>query len=487
MRSVSILSVASPEVWNELEAAVPLGPHIAERLDDLRAIVNPSFERTVLPQLQGQVLIRYARRDPSAEREDRQHVADAVAALRPEARKVLMAAQRHALDGVVIGRQAWDPQHDAVSVRALHGAGLMTLVDDEAAPYAGRYRLEPDLPDLPPFVYDFEDAVMPETEDLSPASPGVVELLHDMAALIATLEQVQVRVTHQSTITLADARRVGKRLASPELAASGGLEAHPRWGRALRALQALQAVSTDIVTRELHLDLGLEATLAGDENEATDRLVHRLVDADLHAVVPAIRQALREAGNGAVDELVFLELLRDQHRDVLIPAWLRDGDKVYPVLGDEAPRAYNDDNWDVVEARMVRGVLGRLVRMGILRRAPGVFAATADGRIWAGVTTAQHPPLWVTGDLEIIVPPGALTPWERFQVERLSRCLQRDTVDRYRLERAGLATWLSTHELADALDLLRRRCPALPRTLMETLEVWERSATRVVLTRGVLV
>jgi hypothetical protein len=59
-------------------------------------------------------------------------------------------------------------------------------------------------------------------------------------------------------------------------------------------------------------------------------------------------------------------------------------------------------------------------------------------------------------------------------------------VDRYRLEREGLAQWLSTHELPEALDLLARRCPAVPDTVENTLRAWEAAATRVVLTHGVL-
>jgi hypothetical protein len=401
---------------------------------------------------------------------------------------VLVAAQRHALDDVVIGRQAWDPTRDAGAVRALHGAGLLVaLPDDDAPPYHGRYRLNPDLPPPPPVSYDFADAVMPETDDLGEARPGPVQLLHDLASLAAALEAVQVKVTHQGTVTVADAKRLGRRLADDVLVSTGRLEEHPRWGRALRGLQALQVVSTDALSRELHLDLGLEAALAGETEDACDRLVHRLVERDLHVVVPAVRAALRQAGDGAVDELVFLELLREQHRDVLFPAWLHDGREVYPLVGAERPRAYDADAFDDVEAPMVRAALARMVRFGLIRRAPGVFAGTADGRRWAAAQGGPHPPVWVTGDLELVVPPDAVTPWERFQLERLGRCLQRDVVDRYRLEREGLVTWLSTHDVEEALELLRRRCPALPTTVVEALRSWARSAEQVVLTRGVLV
>ena len=45
---------------------------------------------------------------------------------------------------------------------------------------------------------------------------------------------------------------------------------------------------------------------------------------------------------------------------------------------------------------------------------------------------------------------------------------------------------LATHELADAVALLERRAPALPGVVRDTLEAWNRSATRIVLTVGVV-
>src|SRR5690606_11210162 len=202
--------------------------------------------------------------------------------------------------------------------------------------------------------------------------------------------------------------------------------------------------------------------------------------------LPAVRAALRQAGDGAVDELVFLELLGEQHRDVLLGSWHRDGQRVYPLVGDGAARAYDDEGWEQVEVGMIKATLSRLVRLGLLRRAPGVFAATVDGHQWAGVRVQPMPPVWVTGDLELVVPPGALTPYERFQVERLGRCLSRDVVDRYRLDRRGLTAWLATHELHEALALLDRRAPALPRSAVDALTAWARDASRLVLTRGVV-
>ena len=114
-------------------------------------------------------------------------------------------------------------------------------------------------------------------------------LLHDVAALAAAIEHVVPKVTHQGTVAVADGKRVGRQLADGMLLADGRLDAHPRWGRALRALSALHAVTPDPAARTLHLDLGLEGLLRGDDVEATDRLVHRLIDVDLHVVVPAVR------------------------------------------------------------------------------------------------------------------------------------------------------------------------------------------------------
>lgn len=485
MRSVSILQVADPALWAELEASVPLGAHTEAVLDAHRRVVDAGFERELLPRLQGRVLVRYARRAPQEEDEARRQLADEVAALRHDVRGVLLSAQRHALDHVVVGRQAWDPEHDAAAVRALHGAGLLTAVAGDP-PYEGRYRLHPDLPPAPELRYVFEEAVMDETEDLEASRPGPLSLLHDMASLAAALEHLDVRLTVAGTVVLADGRRVGDRLAAAELAACGRVEEDPRWSRAWRGLQALHAIGVDPLTREVHLDVGLEGVLQGSSEDAADRLVHRLVERDLHTLVPAVRAALRQAGEGAVDELVFLELLADQHRDVLFPAWIRDGREVYPHLPGDRARAYDEAGFASVEAPMIRAVLGKLARLGLVRRAPGVFAGTEDGRRWAGARQGVQPPIWISGDLELIVPPEALTVGERFQVERLGRCLQRDVVDRFQLERAALTTWLSTHDVEEALELLRRRCPAVPQGVEEAIRSWAEAAEQIVLMRGVI-
>ncbi len=487
-RAVTVLEVAETAVWAELAAQVPLEEHLAEALGPIRRVVKPSFEKEVVPKLvaQGQrVLIRYARRDRAEVEASTHALEQIVAGLPADAQRVLASAQHHALDGIVLGAHAWDPEVDAASVRILHGAGLLDDIADEGhVPYAGRYRLNPDLRPAPPIPYDFSDAAMEETDDLEEAKPGPLGLLHDLASLAAAIEHVGPHRTQGGTLAKADGKRLGARLGAD---LDRGLEEDPRWARALRGLEALHVVSMDPFERALHLDLGLETTLSGDAAEAVDHLIHRMVERDLHGVVPAVREALRQAGEGALDELVFLEVLREQHRDVIFPMWRRKGLRVYPQIGDESPRAYDDEAFELVEVPMVRVLLSKLVRLGLIRRAPGVFAGTRDGRVWARVATLPSPPIWVTGDLEIVVPPDAITPWERYQLERLGRCLARDVVDRYRIERAGLEKWLSTHDLDEALDLLARRCPGVPTTVQDTLRTWAKTALRVVLVRGVVI
>jgi len=488
-RAVSVLTVADEGVWTELAARCDLQAHTQEVLDPLRRVVTASFERDVLPELQGEILVRYARRDAAEEEATREDLAHRVHDLRHEVRQVLFAAQRHALDdGIVFGVHAWDPEHDGPAVRGLVGAELMSPIhdgQDGAPPYAGRYRLHPDLSPPPEVPYDFEEAVMEETDDLSPATPGPMDLLHDLAALAAAMHRVHPRRTHAGTVSKSDVRKLGRQLAVQALSDGGSLEEHPRWGRALRGLEALGVVSMDPLERTLQLDLGLERTLHGDAVEAADRFVHRLLDRDLHVVLPAVRAALKQAGDGAIDEMIFLELLEEQHRDVIFPRWRRQGHAVYPVL-DGTLRAFDPDGWEQIEARMVGRALGRCQRLGLVRRAEGVFAATPDGKRWAGAPALPPPPVWVTSDLEVLVPPDSVTPWERFQLERLGRCLARDTVDRYRLEREGLVHWLRGHHVDEALDLLGRRSPAVPGTVSQTLRTWAASAQRMVLTRGVL-
>ena len=487
MRVVSRLEVADPATWDELAAVLDLDT-LLEPGGGLARVARD--DRTLCDALEAAgigALVRYAHRTPAQVEAARDALDQQVAALRADVRRVLISAQRHALGGVVRANHAWDPEQDGETVRVLIGLGLLAPDVVDGAVAAGRFRLHPDLPEPPPVPYDFADALMDETDDLGDVGVAPIPLLSDLAAVAAALQRRPARRTHAGAVGKADARALGRQLADDDLRASGDLEGHPRWGRALAALQALGAVSLDPIKRELFVDVGLEGVLEGTAEDALDRFVHKVIDRDLHGVVPAVREALRQAGDGAVDAMIFGELLAAQHRDLLFPPWLREDRAIYPNPDGGRPRLYDDDGWERVEARMIGVVLRRLERLGLLRQAPGVFAATPDGRRWAGATTAPTPPLWVTSDLEVLVPPGALTPWERFQLERLSRCLARDTADRYRLDRDSLANWLSTHDLEEALDLLRRRAPVVPPGVEETLTEWARAATRVVLVRGLLV
>lgn len=485
-RSVSILEVARPALWTELSAVLDLSAYVQGDLGPNRRIVGRSFEAE-LPNLRKKgirVLVRYARRSAAEVEEARHDLEERIERLPKKTREVLHRAQRHDRDGVVIGSHVWDPVWEAEAVDTLHGAGLIEALPGDDEPRHGRYRLHPDLPPPPDRVYDFAEAVMERTEDLSEPSSGPLELLHDLAALSAALQHHSCRRTLSGSLQKSDAKKLGRWMGSAELAETGVL--NRRWARALEALEVLGAVSMDPIERTLYAEPHLESVLEGTSAEALDRLLHRLVDRDLQAALPALRDALAQAGDQALDELIVLELLEEQHRDVIFAPWLREGQAVYPQLEGMPVLPWTSEAFEQVEGRMVAELLSVLKRLGLIVRAPGVFAATEEGRLWASGTDPDAAPVWVSSDLEVLVPPNSVTPWERYQLERLGRCIKRDVVDRYKLERGGLEAWLATHELEAAVELLRRRSPGLPSTVIETLTEWERSATRFVLTRGVL-
>lgn len=486
MRAVSVLTVNDPRLFEQLVVDWDLPRHLAFQLSETEWIAKPSFDKEVLPKLQGQVLVRYARRSARTHQLRQDALQQAIDRLPRRAREVLHSAQRHAHEGVVLGLHAWDPAEDGPHVRALHGAGLLVSLDDDALPYAGRYRLAEDLPPPPAVPLDFAEACMEETDDLSPPNPGPASILHDAAGLAAAIDHVVPRRTHKGPLSKSDVKKLGKRLGARDLQDGAAVSTHPRWGLALRALEALGAVSVDPMTRELHLDLGLDETLSGATTDAINRFVHKVVERDLHPLIPALREALHQAGDGALDEVILSDLLREQYRDILFVCWRRDVGDLYPMLPGELPRLYTDDAWDGTEGKALDRALRRLERIGLVRRAPGVVAATADGRAWANSIDGPHPPIWVSSDLEIIVPPNAVTAWERFQLERLGVCLSRDVTDRYRIERKGLRKWLQTHELDEALLLLERRAPGIPPNVVDTLKAWDAAARRLTLTRGVL-
>ena len=484
-RVVTVCAVQDPAIWEEIAALCDLELHTDAVLSPTERAVHRSFETDVVPTIPGGVLTRYARRSVQEIAQSRDALRQTLDKMRSDVRRTLESAQRHALDdGIVFGVHAWDPEHDAPAVRALVGAELlMPMPDGDTLAYAGRYRLNPDLPSPPPVPYDFSEAVMERTDDLSSPLPGPIQLLQDIATLASCLTIVPAKRTLAGTITVASEKQLCSRLAY--VPSAGGIEKDHRWGRAFRALSALGVIHTDAVSRRVEIDVGLEATLSGTTVDATDRFVHRLLDRDMHVLLPAIRSSIAQAGDGAIDEMIFSEVLRDQHRDVLFPTWTRNGRDWYPVLGDH-PTPKDDAGWEMLEETLISKALDRCRRIGLIQRAPGVFCGTEDGRRWAGAPPQPAPPIWVSSDLEILVPPDAITPWERYQFERFAACLQRDTVDRYALRKIDLVRWLSTHDVGEAIEILNRRAPSLPLTVVEALQLWAESASRIVLTRGVL-
>jgi hypothetical protein len=242
----------------------------------------------------------------------------------------------------------------------------------------------------------------------------------------------------------------------------------------------------DLVGRAVTVEPGLDRFLAGTAPERLERLVRRVLDPDLHPLLPAIRAALKQAGQQAVDEVVWLELLCEQHRDVAFSPWGQVGRPCYPAGPGEVGIPFDEDRFRQLEGRMAEEALAVCGRVGLLRRTEGVFAATADGLAWAGVPAGPGASVWVTSDLEVMVPPGGLSPVERLQLESFARCTGRDVVERYRLEKQTLAAWLRTGTLDGVLSLLSAHAPAVPRTVTDALTAWAYSLERVVLVHGVL-
>lgn len=471
-RVVCLLEVADVGTWSAVRAAVNLDGFVRAWRSPLVAEVDPAL-REQFPALAARglpPLVKSARRPPATS----ERAAPPTDGLPARSRELLHRAQRHAVDGRFLESHVSDPEREVEWRRPLLGAGLWAP-DPQDARFLLLHR---DLPPPPPLAFDPEDALLPRPDDLGAPNPGPLGLLHDAASLAAAVTLVRPRRTLAGALSRADEKRL-----AAHLGVAGPVEASDRWGRAWRALEALRVVATDVVTREVHVDLGLEEVLEGEARDAVQSLLARLVEPDAHPLLELVRTTLAAAGDQAVDDVVFAELVREQQRTAAFWPWTRGGELVYPHH-PELP--FDDDGFLRVEGRMIHALLARLERLGVLTTAPGVFAATADGRRWAGTLLGTAPPVWVTGDLEVVVPPDAVSPWERFQLERLSRCLARDQVDRYRLDRSALEVWLRTHELDDALSWLARRAPGLPRSVVDTLRGWARSASRLVWWDGVV-
>ncbi|MEQ1507162.1 MAG: hypothetical protein ABMB14_33345, partial [Myxococcota bacterium] len=257
-RGQTVIDVADPAVWDELASVSPLDAHVGPLLTPTRRLASPSFDREVVPKLRASgisVLIRYASR-PRTDAAPDTALVGPIAALSTRARGILHTAQRHAIGGMVVAPLTWDPETDAPQVRELLGAGLIDrLPDGDDA----RYVVHPDLPPPPAVPYAFADAVMDSPDDLAPPKPGPVALLHDLASLAAAIDAIHPKRTVAGPIAAADARRLGERLCTADI---GRVEEHPRWGRALRALEALAAVTLDPQARELGV---------GQERQRVDR------------------------------------------------------------------------------------------------------------------------------------------------------------------------------------------------------------------------
>ncbi len=485
----SVLEVASPAIWAELEAITPLAEHVEGALSPTHRVVRRSFVRKALPVLRERgvsVLVRFATA-PETDEASGVDLGPTLAALPDPARAILHRAQRRANDGTVLGGTVWDPVGEAQWVDALCAAGLLEPLPTEAPPRLGPYRLAPDLPAPPPVAYDFTEAVFDAPDDLEPAAPSPDDLLGAIAALAAGLSDVVVTRTLAGPLAKAPLRRLAKRLALGEAARTGRLQdAGPRWTRAWALAEGVGLFETDTVTRAVTIEPQLDGFLAGEAAARLDRLLARVLEPDMRPLLPPIRAALKAAGTEAIDDVVWLELLAEQHRDILFSPWGQVGRPCYPAGPGEVGIPYDEDRFIQLEGRLAEEVLGVLAKVGLVRRAPGVFAATPDGLAWAGAPPPPRSPVWVTSDLEVVVPPGALSPADRLDLERLARCTSRDVVERYRLDKSTLASWLRAGSLEGALDLLARHTPAVPVTVTETLTSWSRSVERVVLTHGVL-
>lgn len=483
-RGVSILRVEDPVLWPALERHLEgyLHPH-----DAVSRILEPMppdevWEKMALVGLKP--LVRWARQ-PSPEASLPPPSPD-LSVLRQDVLDVLHRAQRYAHDHEILGLTCWDPEHDAGAVRALVTHGCLLAMPDDRPHLQGRYRVNELLPAPPSRAWDFEEAVMPRTDDLEPPRTGPVTVLDNVASLAAAIGRVGARKTRKGAISRPCGKRLGKQLGDTALQQHGEIRECPEWDQALRALELLRGLTTDPLSQTLHLDLGLEQTLRGTHPEVIDRLMRQVLDRDLHAWIPPIFAAISEAGEQAIDEVVFLDLVREQARDLVFHPWSRDGVAVYPHVEGSRQLLFNDDGWELIETDLFHATLHRLAVFGIVQRAPGVFAATSEGRIWARATEHAPPPVWVSSDLQLTVPPHSLTPWERYHLESFTRCSSRDIVDRFVLEREALVSWLSTHELDEAIGILQRRCPAIPSSVAQTLESWERAARVLTVTHGVV-
>lgn len=452
-----VLEVADPSVWAEIEAAVDLPPLVIGELGPCRRLLRPGSERVVEPALRARGLPILRRRAGRAAPEP----APAPPTLGPDAWRLLHRCQRRAPRGVVFGARAWHPVRDRAALDELVRAGALEPLDPRAPSPLGAYRLRGDLPPPPEPAWSLGEALFEPPDDLEPPPMRLGAALTDAAALAAALRHTAPRRTHQGHLDRASCRRLGRRLLDPAIARAGDLgSGDPRWRRALDLLEGLGLVAADPIQRTLTVDeAALGEALAGSPADVLDRTLRRLCPPELHPVLPPLRAALAQAGPAAVDDVLLVELLSEQQDG----AWAPDA---AAFVEEEGP--------------LVDEALRLLHQLGLVLRGPGAFAGTEDGRRWAG-EPSPRPPVWAGSDLELVVPPGAADPLDRYALELLATPLARDVVDRLRLDRAGLALWLEAHDVDEALALLRRLTPAVPTAVEETVRAWADWITRIVL------
>ena len=472
-------------MWASLEALAPVREHTLDELGPcLRRVgvrLKGPLERAL--KARGEPLsVRVLAPEEPTETEaapTRRALHD----LPPKLLTVLTRALRLAEEGVFLGTRAWDPHSEARAVDTLVSVGLITPLDDESLPRWGRYRLAPGLPEPEPVAYALQDAVMAPPEDLARRGPSLLALEQDLAVFLAGVAAAGVRRTVDGHLDVAGARRLGRRLADPGLSRGGRLtNASPRWQMAARVVEALGLWECDPLSRALLPAQRVQRLLSQGPAARFDGLARRVVEQDARPLIPALRAALRAAGEQAIDEVVLRALLTEQHRDVLFAPWGQVGARFYPCPPEATPTLYDDDGFDEVEGPLLSRAIDALARLGLVTRAPGVFAATAEGRVWAGLDpTGPTPRLLLSADLELVVPPGALPPWERLVVELATSPVSRDVVDRLRLGRVELERALGYVPLSTLLAVLESRVGhSLPPSVVEALQLWARPWERIV-------
>ena len=133
------------------------------------------------------------------------------------------------------------------------------------------------------------------------------------------------------------------RLAGPGLGRGGRLTtARTRWQMAGGVVEALGLWECDPLSRALLPAQRVQRLLSQGPAARFDGLARRVVEHDARPLIPALRAALRAAGEQAIDEVVLRALLAEQHRDLLFAPWGQVGDRVYPCPPESTPQKFAD-------------------------------------------------------------------------------------------------------------------------------------------------